>query len=71
MSTTVLGKNAVKITVQISPHSTETKVKVLEPVAPPAPETEELEVLVAPEEEEAKSDVKTIQVDTKLLEPKL
>ena len=42
VSTTVLGKNAVKITVQISPHSTETKVKVLEPVAPPAPETEEL-----------------------------
>lgn len=66
-----LGKNARKITVQLSPHSMEVKAKPPEPEVVPPPETEELEMLVVPEEEEKKSDVKTIQVDTNLLVPKL
>jgi hypothetical protein len=49
----------------------EVKAKPPEPEVVAPPESEELEMLVVPEEEEKKSDVKTIQVDTNLLAPKL
>ena len=62
-----LGKNARKITVQLSPYTMETKGKLPPPVPKEVPpESDELEVLETPVEE-SKSDIKEIQIDTKNL----
>ena len=61
-----LGKNARKITVQLSPYSMVFKDKVPVPVPPPKKESEELQILAPPEETEEKGDIKEIRIDTSL-----
>jgi len=60
-----LGKNARKITVQLSPYTMEVQGKLPPPEKKEVPpENDELEVLKVPEEEENKSDIKEIKMDT-------
>ena len=65
-----LGPNARKITVQLSPYTLQTKGRLPPPVPKEVPpESDELEVLEPPEEEESKADIKEIQIDANTLVP--
>ena len=60
-----LGKNARKITVQLSPYTMEVQGKLPPVKKEVPPENDELEVLEPPEEEEIKEDIKEIKIDPK------
>ena len=73
VNTETLGKNAKKITVQLSPYTMPSaKGKLAPKPVPPKETSEELEVLELPPLEEAeKSDIKEIKIDPENLSTKL